>query len=1181
MRNSTCLSILMAIGFIAIFQTTTLAQVNKSDALKLVKQHYAALNLPADESNYFISDAYMDQRSGMSFIYVQQQYQGIKVFNRIVSSCFRDGQPMYASGVFIRNMDQKAGTSIPAITASSAVVKAAEHLQLSSPVSLQVISDLSATEKKIIFNSGGIARGNIEAALCWVSNDEGNSVRLAWNINIDVAGKSDWWNVRVDAINGTVINKDNWTVYEQPLNQSRNFVSRDCPGDFKSSSISSPLSPSVTSGAYNVVPFPNENRNVAGISVDNNPWLKAGVGNNATTNGWHYDGTLDYDVTRGNNAHAYLDLNNSNTTSATNVPAASTTAIPALNFNFVPDFALQPADATNRNFALTNLFYWNNLMHDLYYQYGFDEAGGNFQADNLGRGGLGSDYVQAEAQDGGGTNNANFATPTDGSRPRMQMYIFSGVPSFVVNSPAVIAGSYQAVESGFSANNKLANVGPVTGQVIYYNDNPLGTLHEACTGAPTNNISGKIAMINRGNCNFTVKVKNAQNAGAIAVIMVNNVPGAPITMGGTDNTITIPAIMISQADGQLIAAQLSNNVNVTMAAGVDIDGDLDNGVVTHEYGHGISNRLTGGPSNTSCLNNAEEGGEGWSDYVALMITTNWATTTINDINKPRPVGTYALGEPLTGAGIRRYPYCYDMGIDPLTYGNMDATASGGEVHNIGEIWCSALWDMTWEIIKQQNIITPNIYSSSEVGGNVVALNLVLMGMKLQPCSPGFLDARNAILAADSILYAGKYKCAIWRAFARRGMGYTATQGSSNNTGDHSPAFDLPGKVTLAKNVSAVAIANGAQYTINLQASCGCATPSNYRITDTIPAGFTYNSNTGGGTVNGNVVSFSGINFASSNETKSFSITVTASGTGCTIDSVINDNRDGSTIGGLTATANAGPNNFRENSGVSYNGVKSWFGIDGTDACDFVLTSNPFTPQNMTVLSFWQRYAFEDGIDGGRVEISTNNGATWDDAGPYIFQRTYGSSMTAAPWGSGQMAYSGSTNAQFVHALVNLVPFSGQSVRIRFRVQTNTGNTGTYEGWFIDDIIAMRGCGGYSKTVLFDNLGAVIDTAMQPLYIKPGFATGIFDPTIAANSIKVYPNPANSECTIAYHIAERSKTTISVVNISGQQVATYNKGTLLPGNYNHQVDTKTLPAGMYMIVLESGGKKIYKKLTVAH
>ena len=74
---------------------------------------------------------------------------------------------------------------------------------------------------------------------------------------------------------------------------------------------------------------------------------------------------------------------------------------------------------------VTNLFYYNNIMHDFSYRLGFTETARNFQTNNYGRGGLGNDSVRAEAQDGSGTNNANFATPPDGQRPRMQQFLFT------------------------------------------------------------------------------------------------------------------------------------------------------------------------------------------------------------------------------------------------------------------------------------------------------------------------------------------------------------------------------------------------------------------------------------------------------------------------------------------------------------------------------------------------------------------------------------------------------------------------------------------------------------------------------------------------------------------------------------------------------------------------------------
>jgi subtilisin-like proprotein convertase family protein len=407
----------------------------------------------------------------------------------------------------------------------------------------------------------------------------------------------------------------------------------------------------------------------------------------------------------------------------------------------------------------------------------------------------------------------------------MQMFLWSAINSVTckVNTPAVIAGNYTAVEGAFSTANSLATKGPITAPVVYFDDAAGGT-HLACTGAPLTSLTGKIALINRGTCSFVIKVKEAQIAGALAVIMVNNAAGAPIIMGGTDNTITIPAVMISNVDGATFAAQIANNLNVTLSAitGQRIDGDLDNGIIVHEYGHGISNRLTGGPANVSCLSNAEQGGEGWSDYVSLMMTHNWATAGVNDGALSRGIGTYAIGEPTTGRGIRNFPYSTNMTIQPSTYAGVQTT--GGQVHAIGEIWCAALWDMTWAIIQQENSINTNLYNFTPAGtgGNSIALKLVLEGMKLQPCSPGFLDARNAIIQADQNLYAGRHFCTIWAAFARRGMGFSAVQGSSNNTNDQTQAFDLPPAATFTAQPAGTTVCLGTPVTFTIAVS-GTAT----------------------------------------------------------------------------------------------------------------------------------------------------------------------------------------------------------------------------------------------------------------------------------------------------------------------------------------------------------------------
>ena len=101
----------------------------------------------------------------------------------------------------------------------------------------------------------------------------------------------------------------------------------------------------------------------------------------------------------------------------------------------------------------------------------------------------------------------------------------------------------------------------------------------------------------------------------------------------------------------LLAEMSTGTVNATLqnpGTAFNLDGDFDNGIIAHEYGHGISNRLTGGASNSSCLSNDEQMGEGWSDWFGLMLTIEPADTD-TDI---RGIGTYASGEAPSGYGIR-------------------------------------------------------------------------------------------------------------------------------------------------------------------------------------------------------------------------------------------------------------------------------------------------------------------------------------------------------------------------------------------------------------------------------------------------------------------------------------------------------------------------------------------------
>jgi extracellular elastinolytic metalloproteinase len=218
------------------------------------------------------------------------------------------------------------------------------------------------------------------------------------------------------------------------------------------------------------------------------------------------------------------------------------------------------------------------------------------------------------------------------------------------------------------------------------------------------------------------------------------------------------------------------------------DGDLEAGIVIHELSHGLSTRLTGGPANSGCLGWGESGGmgEGWGDFLA---TTIRSTKNYSD---------YSMGEWAANrvGGIRNYVYSLDKTINPSTYKTLDKPGYWG-VHAIGEVWAEILWVVSQRFIAEHgfsdtlfppepsadgSIPEGDFYRPREFDlngkpkplvpkhGNTLFVQLVLNGMKLQPCRPSFFDARDAIIQADKILTGGENYCTLWRGFASRGLG---------------------------------------------------------------------------------------------------------------------------------------------------------------------------------------------------------------------------------------------------------------------------------------------------------------------------------------------------------------------------------------------------------------------------
>lgn len=741
-----------------------------------ISEYFSKSDRSVEKDDWFIKDQYEDKKRGLSYAYLQQQYQSIPVYNAISTFVLTEKEVKNSASRFLPSLDEKVNAVNPVISSMEAVELTATYLDLPSTSDIKAIE---VSDKKGVY-SASFSKEEIPVNLMLFPF--GDEVRLVWDLHIYVPNQAHWWSVRVDAINGTILDQTDWVAH-------CDFGTHEHSGSKQMAAVESLVmlpAPPPTTDQYTVFAIPTESPNHGPRTTVIGPFDA-----NASPFGWHdINGVAgeEYTITRGNNVHAYEDSNDDDQ------PGYSPDGGASLNFDF-PLNINQPA-ASYFDPAITNLFYMNNVMHDVWYQYGFDEASGNFQQNNYGNGGQGSDYVNAEAQDGGGTNNANFATPPDGSNPRMQMYLWdaNGSPNLLtVNSPTGIAGAYTAIEAGFGPPVPST---AITSDLVLYDDG-VPDINDGCE-APINGASfaNRIVVIRRGGCPFVDKITRAQNEGASAVIIINNVGTAPITMGGTGPTITIPSVMISQANGNLILAQMaSGTVNATLQNNgpFDYDGDFDNGIIAHEYGHGISNRLTGGPSASGCLGNAEQMGEGWSDWFGLMLTIEPG----DQGTDVRGIGTFAIGEPTTGDGIRPAPYSTSSAINNFTYSATNNTGSISQPHGIGFVWCTMLWDLTWAMIDQYGY-DPDLYAGT--GGNNMAMELVITGLKLQPCNPGFVDGRDAILEADQLLYNGANQCLIWDVFANRGLGFSASQGSSDNRSDQTQAFDLPPVIGPAATV---------------------------------------------------------------------------------------------------------------------------------------------------------------------------------------------------------------------------------------------------------------------------------------------------------------------------------------------------------------------------------------------
>ncbi|EXA33950.1 hypothetical protein NW761_010489 [Fusarium oxysporum] len=388
----------------------------------------------------------------------------------------------------------------------------------------------------------------------------------------------------------------------------------------------------VNEATYKVYPWGVNDPSKGSRSTVENPWNLE-----ASEFTWLSDGSNNYTTTRGNNGIAQVNPSGGSTYLNNYRPDS-----PSLKFEY--DYSTSTTTPTTyRDASIAQLFYTANKYHDLLYLLGFTEQAGNFQTNNNGQGGVGNDMVILNAQDGSGTNNANFATPADGQPGRMRMYLWT-----------------------YSTPQR--------------------------------------------DCSF------------------------------------------------------------------------DAGVVIHEYTHGLSNRLTGGPANSGCLPGGESGGmgEGWGDFMATAIHIQSKDTRASN----KVMGDWVYNN---AAGIRAYPYSTSLTTNPYTYKSVNSLSG---VHAIGTYWATVLYEVMWNLIDKHgknDADEPKFNNGVPTDGKYLAMKLVVDGMSLQPCNPNMVQARDAIIDADTALTKGANKCEIWKGFAKRGLGTGAKYSASSRT----ESFALP------------------------------------------------------------------------------------------------------------------------------------------------------------------------------------------------------------------------------------------------------------------------------------------------------------------------------------------------------------------------------------------------------
>ncbi len=652
-----------------IERLTAPSQMKRSEILRnFVKENNSLIGVSdAQADSLRVLADYTNPNGYLSFAHLEQIINDVPVFRGEVKAGFtKDGSMIRVINNLAPGLDYES-LSREFRNPADAVKSAFRHIN-SEPTKLDIEpNEAASSDLKTVFGNGD----NATTAEKMYFPTEPGVARPAWRVVIWEPVTA--WMVIVDAQTGTLLWRKNagedqlqTASYEIYANPNAYINSADSPAPL----TPGPLNPAL--GTQGAIITARTLRTLIGNEPPN-------LGMNNL--GWMTDGTNHTD---GNNLEAGIDRV---APDGVDAPQPGDGACPGMGCRvFTSTWNPPPGNPTPGDAPLTapaqrgaviQMFYVMNLYHDVLYNLGWTEPAFNFQNDNFGRGGAAGDRVRAEGQDSSGTNNANMQTLPDGTRGRMQMYIWTG---------------------------------------------------------PT----------------------------------------------------------------------------------PDYDGTTDVDVIIHEITHGLSNRLHGNTSGLS-TNMARGMGEGWGDWYAHTMLAE-PSDPVNGIYTTGGYATYLLTSATDTSnyyyGIRRFPKAVmaftggagNLPHNPLTFRhansncNVDINTIGAfprgpvgsatcdQVHNLGEIWSSALWEVRNLMVTRLGF-TP---------GTKRVLQVVTDGMKLAPNGPTFLQERDAIIMAASALPAVPEASAdvadVREGFRRRGMGFGAVVSNAGTGANNTivvEAFDFP------------------------------------------------------------------------------------------------------------------------------------------------------------------------------------------------------------------------------------------------------------------------------------------------------------------------------------------------------------------------------------------------------